>query len=85
VATETNGSRFVCTNCHRAESLGDVRLGTPEEAARAAGWRIGAPYGSPACYCPECTGIDEEYWDRRTLNMTYAAGIDAGNTAWGGS
>ncbi|MEO3922679.1 hypothetical protein ABGB07_02170 [Micromonosporaceae bacterium B7E4] len=78
--------RFKCTNCDRAEQLDGVRLGTPAEAARAAGWRIGTNgRNEPVAYCPECSGVDEDYWDRRTLDMTYAAGIDAGNTAWGSS
>jgi hypothetical protein len=74
--------RFVCTECHRRDDL----LRTAEDAARTAGWRFGTNgRDEPVAYCPECTSIDEDYWDRRTLAVAYMAGIDAGNTAWGQS
>lgn len=79
--------RYTCTECDRTEDRAKVPtgVGTDDESARIAGWRIGTTQsGKKQVICPECSGFDEDYWDRRTLNVAYAAGIDAGNTAWGG-
>jgi hypothetical protein len=76
---------FTCDNCDRAEDIPvPAAGGTAAEVARVAGWRLGAPFGQPRRYCPECTGTDEDYWDRRTLAVAHQAGIDAGNKAWSG-
>jgi hypothetical protein len=88
VQTEDIGTKagvlFTCDNpaCERAERRPyiPIELGGHIAQARGIGYRIGD--GGKPCYCPECTGIDLEYWDRQTLNGAYAAGIDAGNTAW---
>jgi hypothetical protein len=79
---------FECVGCDRQENRTSPpgRYGTIDDSARAAGWRIGKDgQGERQEICPECSGVDEEYWDRRTLTTAYAAGIDAGNTAWGAS
>jgi hypothetical protein len=56
---------------------------TVDEPAEALARR--PPLAPRQTICPECAGVDEEYWDRRTLSVAYQAGIDAGNTAWGTS
>jgi hypothetical protein len=80
---------YECTaGCKRQENRTKVpaSMGTDDDSARAVGWRIGVNgQGDRQEICPECSGVDEEYWDRRTLTTAYAAGIDAGNTAWGAS
>ena len=73
------------TNDVRYRTKVPAGLGTDDESARVVGWRIGVTQGgTKQVICPECTGVDEDYWDRQTLGVAYAAGIDAGNTAWGG-
>lgn len=77
---------YRCRSCNRQESRKAIpsKLGSTDSAARVAGWRISI--GEPrVLICPECADTDEDYWDRRTLDQAYAAGIDAGNTAWGAS
>jgi hypothetical protein len=79
--------RYTCTNCDRAEDRAKIPagIGTGDESARIAGWRIGTTLGGKRqVICPGCLGADEDYWGRKTLGVAYAAGIDAGNTAWGG-
>lgn len=81
----SNRTRYSCANCGYGENIQPPRLGnSTDEVARVAGWRLGTTGGGEGvAYCPECTGVDEDYWDRRTLATAYAAGIDAGNPAWG--
>lgn len=75
---------YECVGCNRQERRSKPTSGTDDDSARAAGWRIGTNgKGERQKFCPECSGVDEEYWDRRTLAVAFQAGIDAGNTAWG--
>ncbi|MFE9955866.1 hypothetical protein [Micromonospora sp. NPDC005299] len=79
--------RFTCTYCELGESL-DGSADKPfyvEEVARAAGWRLGTNgKGEKVAYCPECAGVDPDYWDSRTLAMANMAGIGAGTEhRWG--
>lgn len=79
-------TRYECKYCDRVERIDPPRLGTTDEAARIVGWRLGpGESGERPEYCPECTGVNEDYWDDRTLAVAQMAGIDAGNTAWGGA
>ncbi len=79
---------YKCVGCGRQEQreTPPKGYGSADDSARTAGWRIGAT-GRAARQeiCPECADVDDNYWDRRTLTTAYAAGIDAGNTAWGGA
>lgn len=76
---------YRCDYCARVEQRATVPWGAQDDSARTAGWRIGPTAKKDRnVICPECAGTDEEYWDRMTLNVAYAAGIDAGNQAWGG-
>lgn len=79
--SESKGARYECDYCGLVDYLPAKVYGTVDQAARFLGWRIG-PNGTPV-WCPECTGHDEGYWDRKTLVMADMAGIAAGSTAWG--
>lgn len=82
-----NGVIYTCSYCGRQERRAPVpaAAGGDDASARAVGWRIGVhPEQGRVVVCPECSGADEQYWDRRTLGIAYAAGIDAGNPPWGG-
>lgn len=81
----SNLTTYRCKSCDRAERVKiPPALGGSDGSARAAGWRLGpGEPGERDEICPECSGINEEYWDVRTLEMAQMAGIDAGNTAWG--
>lgn len=96
MSDKTDPLVFECKHCERQERRSPVPLGTVDDSARVAGWRIGVyrddriGVGPGGCgedvrveICPECAGTDEGYWDRRTMSVAYQAGIDAGNTAWG--
>lgn len=79
---------YECAGCDRQEQRQKVptSMGTDDDSARAAGWRIGpSGQGDRQEICPACSGVDVEYWDRRTLSVAFQAGIDAGNPAWGTS
>ncbi len=77
---------YKCPFCGRQEKreTPPKGYGTDDDSARTAGWRIGVNGHGRQTICPECADVDDNYWDRRTLTTAYAAGIDAGNTAWGG-
>lgn len=79
--TNNDNLRFRCDNCQRAAEYGPNPCGPTEESARVAGWRLGAPYGSPACYCPECVDSDAGYWTRRTLDLAAQAGVQSGRSS----
>lgn len=79
---------YRCAPCDRVEQRKPIHpnVGTDDDSARVAGWRIGSTPAKPrVLICPECSGVDEDYWDRQTLAVAYMAGIDAGNTAWTGA
>ena len=67
---ERKGVRFACNGCGRAEYLKywpDIAGGT-DGGARAKGYRITGPEPDAKVYCPECSGQDEGYWQRKRLN-----------------
>lgn len=81
--TSATRHKFTCTDCARVNEINGGPVNPPTEQARLAGWRIGTNgRGEQVCYCPECSGVNEDYWDDMTLAVAYAAGIDAGNQAW---
>ena len=65
--------------CHMAEGrepMPSPAIGTDDDSARAAGWRIGATKSKPRnVICPECAGTDEEYWDRKVLSVAAQSGM----------
>jgi hypothetical protein len=71
-------TKIECTSCGRATRFPSSTYGSAEEAARFVGWRIGEQAGSAVRYCPECVGVDEDYWDRMVLQIAYQAGLDRG-------
>lgn len=75
--TNDDSVRFRCDWCQRAADYwpSPYPFVSIEETVRAAGWRIGRPYGSPACYCPECVDTDRGYWSRRILAQAGQAGL----------
>lgn len=76
------GAHYECDHCKRRERLQPTPFGTIDDSARVLGYRISGPEEDAKVYCPECTGLDEDYWDRKTLDMADAAGIAAGSAAW---
>jgi len=67
---------YRCDICHMAENRDEVKLGSDDDSARVAGWRIGASKSKERnVICPECAGTDEDYWDRRLLNVAHNSGM----------
>jgi hypothetical protein len=70
---------YRCDICHMAENrepLKSPAAGTDDDSARAAGWRIGASKSKPRnVICPECAGTDNDYWDRRLINVAHKSGM----------
>lgn len=70
---------YRCDICHMAEQREPVPspvVGTDDDSARAAGWRIGATKSNPRnIICPECAGTDVAYWDRKVLSAADQAGL----------
>lgn len=70
------GVLYRCDHCNQAERRDPVRLGSDDDSARVAGWRIGATAAKDRnVLCPECAGTDEDYWDRRLLETAYRSGM----------
>lgn len=66
----------ICEQAERREPIPSPAVGTDDESARIAGWRIGASQAKPRnVICPECAGTDEEYWDRRLLDVVHMSGM----------
>jgi hypothetical protein len=71
-----SGILYRCDICEQGERRDRVRLGSDDDGARVAGWRIGATQSKERnVICPECAGTDEEYWDRRLLDVAYMSGM----------
>jgi hypothetical protein len=79
----SRGVRYQCDSCDRITDLPyfPSNFGGTDGHARAIGWRLTSAQPDALVYCPECTGNDEDYWDRMTLGVAHMAGIDAGNPA----
>lgn len=62
------GALWQCDICDQDERRPVIAtgLGSMDDSARVAGWRIG-PGGTPVI-CPECAGTDPGYWDERILD-----------------
>lgn len=67
---------LTCTADSRTESI-------PVGQARVAGWRCGVTAGGRwVAYCPECTGVDAGYWDRRTPDIASCVTCDLPEHRW---
>ncbi len=74
-----SGILYRCDICDMAEERQPIPspvVGTDDDSARAAGWRIGASKSKPRnVICPECSGVDCGFWDRKVLAGVNAAGM----------
>jgi hypothetical protein len=59
---------YTCDHCGQTEHRRPVNplVGTDDDSARVAGWRIGATQAKQRnVICPECAGTNEDYWADR--------------------
>lgn len=75
----TKGRIYRCDICDMAEERQRIptpAIGSDDDSARCVGWRIGATQAKQRnVICPECSGIDEDYWDRKVLSVAAMSGM----------